>query len=87
MDSISEQVEWFIAHHILSPEDPDNEGITHDTDLRKCGILSSLWIIKLASFLEERFQIRFDVTDFGGSHFSSIADIERLVRAKLSEAS
>jgi len=62
-------------------------GITDDTDLRESGILSSLWIIKLASFLEERYQIRFDAADFGDSNFFLIADIERLIRSKLEQAS
>jgi len=87
MDSISEQVKWFIAHHVFSAGDAQDEGITDDTDLRESGILSSLWIIKLASFLEERYQIRFDAADFGDSNFSSIADIERLIRSKLEQAS
>jgi len=87
MDSISEQVKWFIAHHILSAADADSEGITDATDLRDSGILSSLWIIKLAAFLEERFQIRFDAVDFDDSNFSSIADIERLIRSKVEAVS
>lgn len=87
MNSISEQIKWFIINHILSDGDSEAEEIHHGTNLRESGILSSLWIMRLVSFLEERFPIHFDALDFDDSNFASIADIERLVVAKMGEAS
>lgn len=87
MNSISDHIKWFITHHILSDGDSEAEEINQSTNLRENGILSSLWIMRLVSFLEERFPVHFDALDFDDSNFASIADIERLVVAKLGEAS
>jgi methoxymalonate biosynthesis acyl carrier protein len=84
MDNIGDQIKWFITHHILSEEDTD--GVTCRTNLRETGILSSLWIIRLVSFIEERFKIILDAVDFDDSNFSSIDDIERLIQSKLGHA-
>jgi acyl carrier protein len=81
MDSIRDQVKWFITHHVLSEESGTDE-ITDRTNLKETGILSSLWVIRLVAFLEERFAIHFDAVDFGDGNFSSIEEIERLVQSK-----
>ena len=85
MESIKEQVKWFITHHILAEE--DTEEIADGTNLREAGILSSLWIVRLVSFLEERFPVSFDAVDLDERNFSSLADIERLIQAKMAESS
>jgi acyl carrier protein len=85
MDSISEQIKWFIVHHILGEDDTEEVG--YAMNLKEAGILSSLWIVRLAAFIEERFSVTFDVVDFDENNFSSIASIERLVQAKMSRAS
>ena len=87
MHSISEQIKWFITHHVLSDGDSEADEINQGTNLRESGILSSLWIMRLVSFLEDRFPVHFDAVDFDDSNFCSIADIERLVVAKLGQAS
>jgi acyl carrier protein len=87
MNGISDQIKWFITHHILSEGDSEAEEIDQGTNLRENGILSSLWIMRLVSYLEERFPVHFDAVDFDDSNFSSIGDIERLVVAKMGEAS
>lgn len=84
MDSISEQIKWFIVQHILGED--DTEEVNYAMNLREAGILSSLWTVRLAAFIEERFSVTFDVVDFDETNFSSIASIERLVRTKLGEA-
>ena len=85
MERIRDQVKWFIVNHVLSEEETD--GITDGPNLRETGILSSLWIIKLVSFIEERFQVNFEAVDFDESNFSSIEDIERLIQSKMVRAS
>jgi acyl carrier protein len=84
MDSISEQVKWFIVHHILGED--DTEEVSYAMNLKEAGILSSLWIVRLAAFIEERFAVTFDVVDFDETNFSSISNIERLVQTKMSQA-
>lgn len=81
MDSISDQVKWFITQHVLSGEETDE--ITCSTNLRETGILSSLWIIRLVSFIEDRFPINFNAVDFDETNFSSVEDIERLIQSKM----
>ena len=87
MNSISDQIKWFITHHVLSDGDSEADEIHQSTNLRESGILSSLWIMRLVSFLEDRFPVHFDAVDFDDSNISSIADFERLVAAKLGQAS
>lgn len=84
MDSISEQIKWFIVQHILGEDDAAE--MSNGMNLKEAGILSSLWMVRLAAFIEERFAVTFDVVDFDENNFSSIASIERLVQAKLSQA-
>jgi len=84
MEHIRDQVKWFIVHHVLSEEETD--AITDGTNLRETGILSSLWIVRLVSFIEERFQVNFDAVDFDEGNFSSIEDIERLIQSKMVRA-
>jgi methoxymalonate biosynthesis acyl carrier protein len=85
MECIREQVKWFITHHVLSEEDADT--VTDGTNLRESGILSSLWIVRLVSFIEERFHVTFDAIDLYEDNFSSIRDIERLIQSKVSAVS
>jgi len=86
MDSVGDQIKWFITHHVLA-EDDDPAGVTSSTNLKETGILSSLWIIRLVSFIEERFQINFDAVDFDEGNFTSINTIECLIQAKMARAS
>lgn len=83
MDSISEQIKWFIMQHILGED--DTEEVSYAMNLKEAGILSSLWTVRLAAFIEERFSVTFDVVDFDDSNFSSIASIEQLVLTKLGQ--
>jgi acyl carrier protein len=86
METVSDQIKWFITHHVLA-EDDDPAAVHPGTNLREAGILSSLWIIRLVSFIEERFRINLDAMDVAEDNFTSINTIERLIRDKMARAS
>ena len=50
------------------------------------GILDSMALMQLVSFLEEEFDIEIDDTEVTAENFKTIADIERLVGGRLTPA-
>jgi acyl carrier protein len=52
-----------------------------DTDLINAGLMDSLMLVDLLTFLEQEYQITIDLVDLDMSHFSSIGSIARFVEA------
>jgi len=46
------------------------------------GVVDSLQVMRIISFVEEQFGVRLDIADVTVEHFSTVADIERLVASK-----
>jgi acyl carrier protein len=80
MDDIKTPVRDFIICTYLPGESPDN--LRPDMPLLSSGILDSLALLGVVSFLEERFCIELDVYDTRVENFDSIEDIARCVAAK-----
>jgi len=80
METDYELIKQFILDTFLPGENPRN--LTAETELKESGILDSLATLKLVTFLEERFKIELEASDLEPANLSSLADIERLVRAK-----
>ena len=76
-------VKSFILDKFLPGEDPHL--LTPTTELLRSGILDSLATLELVTFLEERFGIELEAHELAGK-LSSLAEIERLVNAKLPSA-
>lgn len=76
-------VKGFILDRFLPGEDP--QLLTPTTELIRSGILDSLATLELVTFLEERFGIQLEAHELAGK-LSSLAEIERLVNAKLLSA-
>lgn len=76
-------VKGFILERFLPGEDP--RLLMPTTELIRSGILDSLATLELVTFLEERFGIELEAHELGGK-LGSLAEIEQLVNAKLSQA-
>ncbi|HSR94373.1 MAG TPA: acyl carrier protein [Solirubrobacterales bacterium] len=71
------EIEAFIVEKITQ-----GEKIAHDEDLLASGVLDSLAIAELVSFLESRFQIRVSDDDLMPENFKTIDEIAAFVNAK-----
>ena len=77
LGDIKQTVREFILQEFLVGADP--EDLTDDTPLIEGGILDSLALIKLVTFLEERFQIMLEVDV---EQLASIQSIVETIEAK-----
>jgi acyl carrier protein len=84
MDAIARQVQQFILTTFLEGEDP--AALTDTTPLMTSGILDSLATLELVSFLEKEYGIELEARDVDASRLGTLADISKLVNAKLGAA-
>ena len=80
-DEIRGAVSGFILEDALVGEDPAN--LTDDLPLRTSGIIDSMGVIRLTSFLEERFGIRVDAHETGVENTDTVNAIVAFVTSKL----
>lgn len=73
-------IKEYILREFLPGEDPDE--LTAATPLVSTGILDSLAVLKLVTFLEDRFGIAVAPHEADEEHMDTIADIARLVQSK-----
>jgi acyl carrier protein len=73
-----------IARHVTDVlARPRGRGaVAHDDDLLELGLIDSISIVALVSFLEERFEIEVRDEDLVPEHFQSIASIAEYVDAR-----
>ncbi len=82
-EDIRTAVREFLLDDALAGEDPAN--LTDDLPLRTSGIIDSMGVIRLTSFLEQRFAIRIDAHEAGVDNFDSVAAIIAFVARKRKE--
>ena len=70
----------FVISTYLQGESPEN--LRDDTPLITSGILDSLAVLGLVSFLEQRFSVELDVNDTSIERFDRITDIAATVCVK-----
>jgi len=58
--------------------------VQDDESLQESGIIDSLQILRLVTFLEETFEIQIQENEIISQHFHTIEAIDRFVLAKLS---
>lgn len=80
MEEMKETIREYILAEFLPGESSEN--LKDDTPLRDSGILDSVAIIRLVSFLEERFGISVEAHEAGGEDFDTVANIAALVAGK-----
>ena len=75
-----------VVHDYLRREflpDEDDVALTATTPLISGGILSSISMVKLVSFLEDRYQIHFPAHEISDDYLDTIHDIVRSIAEKL----
>lgn len=78
--AISARVKDFILAEFLPGEDASE--LTSTTGLISSGVLDSLAVLKLVSFLEESFGIEVAAHEADADHLDTLDDITKLVMAK-----
>ena len=79
---VADKIAGFIKEEVVLDADTS---LKNDAPLLE-GILDSMALMQLVSFLEEEFDIEIDDTEVTAENFKTIADIERLVDARLAPA-
>lgn len=81
-DAIRAAVREFLLDDVLAGEDPAN--LTDDLPLRTSGILDSMGVIRLTTFLEDRFGIRVEAHETGVENTDTVQAIVAFVESKRS---
>jgi acyl carrier protein len=80
---ISDRIKDFIATELLFED--SSASLSDDTPLL-AGVIDSLGLMQLISFIEEEFDVAIDDSEVTASNFRTVADIERLVEQKVKVA-
>jgi acyl carrier protein len=77
---IKTTMKTFILNEYLPGEDP--AALTDATPLMTTGILDSIAVLKVVTFLENQFHITIDPHEAVVENFNTLSDIERYVMSK-----
>jgi len=78
-NSVNQTVRQFIASHFSQAR---TRGLTDDDRLLKSGIVDSLGVLDIVSFIESEFGVRVDDEDLVPEHFDSIGRIAAYIETK-----
>lgn len=81
-EDIKAKVKSFLLNEYLPGEDP--AALTDTTPLMTTGILDSIAVLKVVTFLEETFGINIEPHEAVVENLNSLADVARLVLRKAS---
>ena len=79
---VADKITGFIKEEVVLDDDAS---LNNEAPLLE-GILDSMALMQLVAFLEEEFDIEIDDTEVTAENFRTVADIERLVDARLTAA-
>ena len=80
MSEISNRIRDFITTEIMFEDSASN--LADDAPLLG-GVIDSLGLMQLISFLEEEFNVTIDDAEVTADHFRTVSDIEQLVSQKV----
>jgi acyl carrier protein len=80
---ISDRIRDFIASELLFED--SSSSLSDDTPLL-AGVIDSLGLMQLISYIEEEFDVAIDDSEVTASNFRTVGDIERLVQGKVKVA-
>lgn len=80
VDAVKSAVKEYILEEFLPGEDPNE--LTDATELMTLGILDSISLMQLVTFMEERFGVTFEAAEMNVDHMNTIPDIASLVASK-----
>ena len=78
---INATIKKYVLDEFLPGEEP--AALTDTVPLIGTGILDSIAVLKLVTFLEHQFGIRIEAHETGVENLNTLADITRLVKSKL----
>ncbi len=79
MGQVSDKIREFIATELLFED--SSASLTDDTPLLG-GIMDSLGLMQLISFIEDEFDVEIDDAEVTADHFRTVGDIEDLITSK-----
>jgi len=79
-DTVHEAVKTFIREELSYGQDDQYD---ENADLIDQGVIDSMSLLRLVSFLEERFQIRVQDEDLLPANFRSLAAVEAYIKRTL----
>jgi acyl carrier protein len=79
LSEISEKIKGFIVTELMFEDNA--AALTEETPLLE-GVIDSLGLMQMISFIEEEFEVAIDDAEVTASNFRTVADIERLVEQK-----
>jgi acyl carrier protein len=79
LSDISDKIKEFIVTELMFEDSA--AAVTDDTPLLE-GVIDSLGLMQMISFIEEEFDVAIDDAEVTASNFRTVADIEHLVEQK-----
>ena len=80
MSEISDRIRDFIATELMFEDTPAT--LSDDTPLLS-GVIDSLGLMQLISFIEEEFDVAIDDAEVTATNFRTVGDIQRLIEQKV----
>lgn len=80
LNSMKEELRQYILKNFLPGEKPSN--LHDDTPLRTSGIVDSMGMLQMVSFVEERFGIEVEAYEASVENFDRIEDIAAFIKSK-----
>ena len=80
MSEISDRIRDFIATELMFEDAPAT--LSDDTPLLS-GVIDSLGLMQLISFIEEEFDVAIDDAEVTATNFRTVGDIQRLIEQKV----
>ena len=80
MSEISDRIRDFIATELMFED--SSAALSDDTPLLS-GVIDSLGLMQLISFIEEEFDVAIDDAEVTASNFRTVGDIQRLIEQKV----
>jgi len=80
--NITEKIKKFILDEVVMDDGFKMENFEDDEDIISSGLLDSLGLLKLASFIEEEYNIKIHDSDISFDNFRRISLIEKFILSK-----
>ncbi len=80
-NAVKSTIKNYILEEFLPGEDPDE--LTDSVEMMTLGILDSVSVMQLVTFLEEQFDVTFEANEVGAEHMNTLEEITKLVCSKL----
>lgn len=80
-EQIKAVVRDYIVQEVLYGEEPDS--LEDTTPLISGGVLDSISSVKMVTFLEEKYGIRFQAHEISANHLDTLDDIANTVQKKM----